>query len=48
MMGKGSEGVREYLDKYVYAPETWNDYLTLLGFKNILQATVRGRGIYND
>jgi len=48
MMGKGPEGVREYLDKYVYAPPTWNDYLALMGFKNILQATVRGRGIYND
>jgi glutaconate CoA-transferase subunit A len=48
MMGKGPEGVREYLDKYVYAPATWNDYLALMGFKNILQATVGGRGIYND
>jgi len=48
MMGKGPEGVREYLDQYVYGPPTWNDYLEMSGFKNILQATMAGRGVYND
>jgi glutaconate CoA-transferase subunit A len=48
MMGKGPEGVKEYLDKYVYAPQTWNDYLALSGFKDILQATIMGRRVYND
>ena len=48
MMGKGPEGVKEYLDQYVYGPATWNDYLEMLGFKDILQATIHGRGVYND
>jgi glutaconate CoA-transferase subunit A len=48
MMGKGPDGVKEYLEKYVYAPESWDDYLAMLGFKGILQATVAGRGVYND
>ncbi len=48
MMGKGPEGVKEYLDQYIYGPATWNDYLDKLGFKQILQATINGRGIYND
>jgi len=48
MMDKGPDGVKEYLDKYVYAPESWNDYLEMLGFKQILRATVSGRGVYND
>jgi hypothetical protein len=48
MMGKGAEGVQEYLNKYVYAPESWNDYLQLNGFKNILEATLAGRRVYND
>ncbi len=48
MMGKGPEGVKEYLDKFVYAPESWNDYLQLNGFKNILQASMAGRRVYND
>lgn len=48
MMGKGPEGVKEYLDQYVYGPESWNAYLEMLGFRHILQATVDGRGVYND
>jgi len=48
MMGQGPEGVKEYLHKYVYGPNTWNDYLELLGSKNIVQATVLGRAVYND
>ena len=48
MMGKGPEGVKEYLEQYVYAPETWNHYLEMLGFRNILRATLEGRSLYND
>ena len=48
MMGKGPDGVKEYLDQYVYGPETWNDYLKMMDFKNVLEATINGRGIYND
>jgi len=48
MMGKGPDGVKEYLDQYVYGPDTWNDYLQMLGFKHILQATINGKGVYND
>lgn len=48
MMGKGPEGVKEYLNQYVYKPATWDDYLEILGFKHILQATIHGRGVYND
>jgi glutaconate CoA-transferase subunit A len=48
MMEKGPEGVKEYLDQYVYGPESWNACLEMLGFKHILQATVDGRGVYND
>jgi len=48
MMGKGPDGVKEYLDQYVYGPATWNDYLQMLGFKHILQATINGKGVYSD
>ncbi len=47
MMGKGPEGVREYMDKYVYAPESWTDYLEMLKFGDILRATTDGRSVYN-
>jgi len=48
MMGKGPEGVKEYLDQYVYAPDSWEDFLSMLNFKDILRATTDGRGVYND
>jgi len=48
MMGEGPKGVREYLDRYVYGVGRWNDYLSLMGVENILQATMRGRGVHND
>ncbi len=48
MMGKGPEGVKEYLEKYVYAPESWSHFLGMLDFKDILQATKDGRSVYND
>ena len=48
MMGKGPEGVKEYLDQYVYAPESWTDYLEMLRFGDVLRATTDGRSVYND
>ncbi|MCZ6485723.1 MAG: CoA transferase subunit A [Acidobacteria bacterium] len=48
MMGKGPEGVQEYLEQYVYAPESWTHFLGMLDFKDILQATKDGRSVYND
>ncbi len=48
MMGQGPDGVKGYLDEYVYGPATWNDYLEKIGTKNILKATTNGRGVYND
>jgi len=48
MMGKGPEGVKEYLAEYVYGPDSWNGYLGRLGVQDILQAAQEGRSIYND
>lgn len=45
---KGVEGVKEYLDKYVYGPETFEDYLSLFALKTILDRTKAGREIYNE
>jgi len=48
MMSQGPEGVKTYLERYVYDPESWDDFLEMIGVKNILKATVNGRGVYND
>ncbi len=48
MMGQGPEGVKEYMNKYVYSPDTWDDYLDLLGAKDIVKSIALGREVYND
>lgn len=42
------KGMSEYLEKYFYEPKTWNDYLALIGMEELLEASQRGRSIYND
>ncbi len=41
-------GAKAYLEKYYYAPADWHEYLSLLGMDAVLDATRRGRSIYND
>ncbi|MBI2997039.1 MAG: CoA transferase subunit A [Deltaproteobacteria bacterium] len=43
MMEKSFDGVNEYLDKYFYTPETFDDYLGLFPVKDILKATSGAR-----
>ncbi len=45
--GSPVEGMKEYLDRYVYGPQSWTDYLKLLGLEDLLDAARRGRSISN-
>ena len=40
--------MREYLDRYVYGPKSWTDFLDLIGMDEVLEAARRGRSIYDD
>ena len=40
-------GVSEYLDRFYYQPSSWSEYLNLLNIEEILDATRRGRSIYD-
>ncbi len=42
------KGMSEYLERYVYGPKSWNDYLGLLGLDELLDAARRGRSIANE
>jgi len=42
------EGIRAYLEHYVYGPESWTEYLDRLGLTELLDARRRGTGIYDD
>jgi glutaconate CoA-transferase, subunit A len=41
-------GIRDYLERYFYAPQTWTDYLDRLGLAELLDAARRGQSIYDD
>ena len=40
-------GMTEYLERYVYGPKSWTDYLNLLGLDHLLEAARGGQSISN-
>ncbi len=48
MMERTTEGVQEYLEKYVYAPPTFDDYLSLFNVKDVVRATLNARKGYGS
>jgi len=48
-MRQDPEGnLRSYLERYFYGPKSWTEYLGLLGLDELLDASRRGRSIYDD
>ena len=41
-------GMRAYLHRYFYSPKSWTEYLDLLGLEELLDASRRGKSIYDD
>lgn len=41
-------GMQAYLDKYFHAPKSWTEFLSLIGMDEVIDATRKGRSIYND
>jgi glutaconate CoA-transferase, subunit A len=46
--GDPIEGMRRYLDEYVYAPKSWNEFLALIGTDEIVSASRKGQSIFDD
>jgi glutaconate CoA-transferase, subunit A len=42
------QAIRSYLERYFYTPKSWTEYLGLLGVEELLDASRRGRSIYDD
>lgn len=41
------EGMREYLDEYVHGPASWVDFLAKIGLHELVDASMKGRSIFN-
>jgi len=42
------DGIRAYLERYVYGPQSWTEYLDRLGLAELLDARRRGMSICDD
>ena len=40
-------GMAEYLERYVYGPKSWTEYLNLIGLEQLLEAAKGGRSVSN-
>jgi glutaconate CoA-transferase subunit A len=40
-------GMAKYLDRYVYGPKSWSEFLALLGMDELLEAARAGQSIYD-
>ena len=45
--GSPTDGMRDYLDRFVYGPESWNGFLSMLGVDQLLDASRGGRSLYD-
>jgi glutaconate CoA-transferase subunit A len=39
--------MQEYLDRFVYGPKSWTDFLNLIGIEEVLAAARAGKTIYD-
>jgi glutaconate CoA-transferase subunit A len=40
-------GMRQYLERFVYGPKSWNEFLAMIGTDQLLQAARAGESIYD-
>lgn len=41
------EGMRQYLERFVYGPKSWSEFLALIGIEELLEAARAGESIYD-
>jgi glutaconate CoA-transferase subunit A len=41
------KGMQEYLDRFVYGPSSWTEFLSLIGVEELLDSARAGRSIYD-
>ena len=42
-----ASGMEQYLDRFVYEPKSWLEFLDLIGLDELLTATRAGNSIYD-
>jgi glutaconate CoA-transferase subunit A len=42
------KGMQHYLERFVHAPKSWNEFLSLVGMDDLIEAARAGESIYDD
>jgi glutaconate CoA-transferase subunit A len=42
------KGMQHYLERFVHAPKSWNEFLSLIGMDDLIEAARAGESIYDD
>ena len=45
--GDPVNGMQQYLERFVYGPKSWNEFLAMIGTDQLLQAARAGESIYD-
>lgn len=45
--GDPVKGMRQYLDRYVYGPKSWTEFLSMIGVGDLVEAARAGESIYD-
>ena len=45
--GDPVEGMRKYLDQFVYGPKSWTEFLDLIGLEDLMEAVAGGRRVHD-
>ena len=45
--GDPVNGMRDYMDRFVYGPKSWSEFLALIGIEELLEAARAGESIYD-
>jgi glutaconate CoA-transferase subunit A len=45
--GDPVKGMQEYLDRFVYGPKSWPEFLNLIGTEELVEAARAGQSIYD-
>jgi glutaconate CoA-transferase, subunit A len=40
-------GMAKYLQRYIYGPKSWSEFLSLIGMEELLEAARAGKSIYD-
>jgi glutaconate CoA-transferase, subunit A len=41
------KGMQQYMERYVYGPKSWSEFLALIGIEELLEAARAGESIYD-